>query len=116
MRLSDAGLRRRQTKLIYLDHRPPPWLIEDATPRSLEPFVSGRTATSNAASSETKVRPASCTARRNGCVAVHPTNSIFAARGWCSRTLPRNSAASESGATLVSSSNVVTEAPAIALA
>jgi len=31
MRLSDAGLRRRQTKLIYLNHRPPPWLTEDAT-------------------------------------------------------------------------------------
>jgi hypothetical protein len=31
MRLSDAGLRRRQTKLLYLDHRPPPWLTEDAT-------------------------------------------------------------------------------------
>jgi hypothetical protein len=31
MRLSDAGLRCRQTKLIYPDHRPPPWLNEDAT-------------------------------------------------------------------------------------
>ena len=31
MRLSDAGLRRRQTKLIYPDHRSPPWLTEDAT-------------------------------------------------------------------------------------
>ena len=31
MRLSDAGLRRRQTKALYLDHRPPPWLTEDAT-------------------------------------------------------------------------------------
>jgi hypothetical protein len=30
MRLSDAGLRQRQTKLIYPNHRPPPWLIEDA--------------------------------------------------------------------------------------
>src|SRR5580658_3612431 len=26
MRLSDAGLRRRRTKLIYPNHRPPPWL------------------------------------------------------------------------------------------
>jgi hypothetical protein len=31
MRLSDAGLRRRQTKLIYPDHLPPPWSTEDAT-------------------------------------------------------------------------------------
>ena len=30
MRLSDAGFRRRRTKLIYPDHRPPPWLTEDA--------------------------------------------------------------------------------------
>ena len=39
MRLSDAGLRRHQTKLIYPDHRHPPWLTENATPRSLEPIV-----------------------------------------------------------------------------
>jgi hypothetical protein len=39
MRLSDAGLRRRPTKLFYPNHRPPPWLNEDATPRSLEPIV-----------------------------------------------------------------------------
>ena len=32
MRLSDAGLRRRQTKLIYPNHRFPPWLTEDTTP------------------------------------------------------------------------------------
>jgi hypothetical protein len=32
MRLSDAGLRRRPTKLIYTDHRPTPWLSE-AAPR-----------------------------------------------------------------------------------
>ena len=31
MRLSDAGLRQRQTKLIYPNHRSPPWLTEDAT-------------------------------------------------------------------------------------
>jgi hypothetical protein len=30
MRLSDAGLRQRKTKLIYPDHRLPPWLNEDA--------------------------------------------------------------------------------------
>jgi len=39
MRLSDAGLRRRPTKLIYLNHRLPPWLTEVAAPRSLEPIV-----------------------------------------------------------------------------
>jgi hypothetical protein len=31
MRLSDAGLRRRPTELIYRNHRPPPWLTEDAS-------------------------------------------------------------------------------------
>jgi hypothetical protein len=36
MRLSDAGMRRHPTKLIYFDHRSSPWLTEDATPRSLE--------------------------------------------------------------------------------
>jgi hypothetical protein len=36
MRLSDAGLRRHPTKLIYPNHRLPPWFIEDAAPRSLE--------------------------------------------------------------------------------
>src|SRR5260221_13052802 len=30
MRLSDAGLRRRQTKLVYPDHRSPPSLTEGA--------------------------------------------------------------------------------------
>jgi hypothetical protein len=39
MRLSDAGMRGRKTELIYLDHRFPPWLTEDAIPRSLEPIV-----------------------------------------------------------------------------
>ena len=39
MRLSDAGLRQRPTKLIYSNHRPPPCLTEDAPPRSLEPIV-----------------------------------------------------------------------------
>jgi hypothetical protein len=29
MRLSDAGLRRHPTKLLYPDHRLPPWLTED---------------------------------------------------------------------------------------
>ena len=37
--LSDAGLRRRKAKLIYFNHRFPPWPSEDATPRSLEPGV-----------------------------------------------------------------------------
>jgi hypothetical protein len=31
MRLSDAGLRQRQTKALYLNHRSTPWLTEDAT-------------------------------------------------------------------------------------
>jgi hypothetical protein len=31
MRLSDAGHRCPKTKLIYLNHRLPPWLTEDAT-------------------------------------------------------------------------------------
>jgi hypothetical protein len=39
MRLSDAGLRRRQSKLIYPNHRLPPWLTGDATTRSFEPIV-----------------------------------------------------------------------------
>jgi hypothetical protein len=47
MRLSDAGLRRRPTKLIYPDHRPPPWLTEDATRdrsnRLLDGSVPGQT-------------------------------------------------------------------------
>ena len=30
MRLSDAGMRRRQTELIYPNHRLPPWPNEDA--------------------------------------------------------------------------------------
>jgi len=33
MSLSDAGLRRRPTKLIYPDHPPPPWLNEATTTR-----------------------------------------------------------------------------------
>src|ERR1700755_364616 len=39
MRLSDARLRRRQSKLIYPNHRPSPCLIETAPSRSLEPIV-----------------------------------------------------------------------------
>jgi hypothetical protein len=31
MRLSDAGARRRKAKLIYPNHRLPPWLNEDVT-------------------------------------------------------------------------------------
>jgi hypothetical protein len=31
MRLSDARMRLCQTKLLYLNHRLPPWLTEDAT-------------------------------------------------------------------------------------
>jgi hypothetical protein len=39
MRLSDAGLRCRTTKLIYPDHRIPPWPTEGATPRSLQRWL-----------------------------------------------------------------------------
>jgi hypothetical protein len=39
MRLSDAGLRYWQSKLLYPNHRSPPGLTEDATPRSLQPIV-----------------------------------------------------------------------------
>ena len=52
MRLSDAGLRQRQTKALYPNHRPPPWLNEDAAPRSLEPIVRWH---------PTKLRPSSPT-------------------------------------------------------
>jgi hypothetical protein len=45
MRLSDARLRYRKPKLIYPDHRLPPWLTEDAAARSLEPIVRGLTPT-----------------------------------------------------------------------
>ena len=31
MRLSDARMRQHQTKLLYPDHRLPPWLTEYAT-------------------------------------------------------------------------------------
>jgi hypothetical protein len=36
MKLSDAGLRRHQTKLIHPNHQLSPWLTEGATSRSLE--------------------------------------------------------------------------------
>ena len=39
MRLSDTRLRRRKTKLLYTNHRFPPWPNGDDTPRSLEPIV-----------------------------------------------------------------------------
>jgi hypothetical protein len=42
IRLSDAGLRQRQTKAVNTNHRSPPWLTEGAAPRSLEPIVRGR--------------------------------------------------------------------------
>jgi hypothetical protein len=44
MRLSDAGTRRRPTKLINPNHRSPLWLNEDVAPRSLEPIVRFQTA------------------------------------------------------------------------
>ncbi len=39
IRLSDAGARCRQPKLIYQNHRPSPWLTDDAPRRSLKPIV-----------------------------------------------------------------------------
>jgi hypothetical protein len=33
MRLSDAGMRRRQTELLYPNHRLTPWLTEDLCSR-----------------------------------------------------------------------------------
>jgi hypothetical protein len=33
MRLSNARVRLQQTKLLYPDHRSPPWLTEDAISR-----------------------------------------------------------------------------------
>ena len=46
MRFSDAGLRCRQTKLIYPNHRLPPWLTEDEarvrSNRLLEPRITTR--------------------------------------------------------------------------
>ena len=46
MRLSDAGLRQRPTKLIYPDHRPSPWLTEvvprDRSNRLLDDATTGR--------------------------------------------------------------------------
>jgi hypothetical protein len=33
MRLSDAGLHWRQTKALYLNHRPPPWPHRRREPR-----------------------------------------------------------------------------------
>src|SRR5258708_57915 len=53
MRLSDAGLRRRQTKLIYPDHRLTHWLTEDVPPdrsnRALEDAARSTQATSGTA-------------------------------------------------------------------
>jgi hypothetical protein len=48
MRLSDAGVRRRQAKLIYLNHRPPPWLTEDATRDRSNRLLEGRVMPSTA--------------------------------------------------------------------
>ena len=44
MRLSDARVRRRKTKLIYPNHRLPPWLTEDA-PRDRSNRLLGRATT-----------------------------------------------------------------------
>jgi hypothetical protein len=53
MRLSDAGLRQRQTEALYINHRPPPWLNEIAAPRSLEPIVRSHAVLSQDSSKET---------------------------------------------------------------
>jgi hypothetical protein len=37
--LSDAELHQRQPKALDPNHRPPPWLTEDAPRDSLEPIV-----------------------------------------------------------------------------
>ena len=39
MRLSDAGLRQRQTKALYPDHQPPTLAHRRRDPRSLQPIV-----------------------------------------------------------------------------
>src|ERR1700678_3159455 len=45
MRLSDAGLRRRQTKALYPNHRPYSSAHRRRAPRSLEPIVRHSVAT-----------------------------------------------------------------------
>jgi hypothetical protein len=42
MRLSDAGLRCRPTKLIYPDHQPSPGLTEDAPRDRSNRLLAGR--------------------------------------------------------------------------
>ena len=44
MRLSDAGLHKRQTKAVYLNHRLPLWLTEDATRDRSNRLLDDRTA------------------------------------------------------------------------
>ena len=79
MRLSDAGMRRRKTKLLYLNHRLPPWHTEDALPRSLEPMVRGHPCTNlrkrlrtcsredwQRRSTKETCRPEPCAARKLG--------------------------------------------------
>src|SRR5258708_18442681 len=52
MRLSGARFRKRPTKLIYPDHRLPPWLTEDTTRdrsnRLLDDFAMGSSITRRA--------------------------------------------------------------------
>jgi hypothetical protein len=62
MRLSDAGLRCRQTKLIDPDHRLPPWLTEDATRdrsnRLLDACADIRSTTARACDLDNRTLPA----------------------------------------------------------
>ena len=46
MRLSDAGLHQRRTKVLYPNHRSPPWLTEDATRDRLNRLLDGNLAAS----------------------------------------------------------------------
>jgi hypothetical protein len=74
MRSSDAGLRRRPTKLVYPDHRLTPCLTEDA-PRDRSNRLLGQLPRFNAgdagASAETVVPPKQFTVH----VGLHPTRS-----------------------------------------
>ena len=38
-RLNDAGLRKRRTKMLYTNHRLPPWLTEDDTRDRSNPLL-----------------------------------------------------------------------------
>ena len=75
MRLSDAGVRRRQTKLLYPHHRPPPRLTEDAAPRSLEPLVRPR-ATRHISPSPLQSWPISRVLRQHACLSPSANSNV----------------------------------------